>query len=395
MHARLDTRRERSRITLLSLALLLVASPSRAVAQSDVPLSVRRELAPAPGRPFRALADVALCRTFDCDRTASGALELAPTARLRIAGEGTTGRSMVRPASPISSDARVDLFYGTATRQLWIGRSTGQMHGYDSVGTAPDHWMEYGAAMRWRSVSIAVDLGSGSQTASAQRRPTAQTRINRWVDSLTGVMHEDTLTQYGSASTAYDRTRWRSTALRLGWQSDLWRLGVVLGRAGSQSERPVVWSTVEAERRLGRSLALVANVGSYPGSMAMDAPRSRWMLGAGLSVATGRLPRDERAPSSPAPAAERFVAILVAPARYRIVAHLADAERVELAADFTDWKPVTMQREIGDAWSVELPATTGVHRVSLRTDDGPWISPPGLAAQDDGFGGSAGVFVIP
>jgi hypothetical protein len=54
-----------------------------------------------------------------------------------------------------------------------------------------------------------------------------------------------------------------------------------------------------------------------------------------------------------------------------------------------------MQREASDEWSAELPASPGVHRVSVRSDGGPWISPPGLAAQDDGFGGSAGVFVIP
>jgi hypothetical protein len=54
-----------------------------------------------------------------------------------------------------------------------------------------------------------------------------------------------------------------------------------------------------------------------------------------------------------------------------------------------------MQRDAGDGWSAELLAPPGVHRISLRVDGGPWIAPPGLTAEDDGFGGSAAVFTVP
>jgi hypothetical protein len=92
---------------------------------------------------------------------------------------------------------------------------------------------------------------------------------------------------------------------------------------------------------------------------------------------------------------ERFAAIRLAPDRYRLVAHLPAAGTVELASDVTGWRPVAMRRDAGDGWSVELPASPGVHRVSLRVDGGPWIAPPGLTAEDDGFGGSAAVFTVP
>jgi hypothetical protein len=160
-------------------------------------------------------------------------------------------------------------------------------------------------------------------------------------------------------------------------------------------ERPVSWSTAEVERRIGRTLAVVMNAGTYPGSMATNDPRSRWRMGVGLSAAVGRSPRERASPASHAPNGERFAAIRVAPARYRIVARVADASRVELAADFTEWKPVAMQHDDDDVWSAELPVLPGVHRVSVRSDGAAWIAPPGLMAQDDGFGGSAGVFVIP
>jgi hypothetical protein len=75
--------------------------------------------------------------------------------------------------------------------------------------------------------------------------------------------------------------------------------------------------------------------------------------------------------------------------------HLLDAMKVELASDFTGWKPFDMQRDAGDRWSAELLAPPGVHRISLRVDGGPWIAPPGLTAEDDGFGGSAAVFTVP
>jgi hypothetical protein len=119
------------------------------------------------------------------------------------------------------------------------------------------------------------------------------------------------------------------------------------------------------------------------------------MFGAGLTVATGRRTRDASPPSDATPSVERFAAIRVSPERYRIVVHFPDAMRVELASDVTGWRPIAMQRGADDAWSAEVPASSGVHRVSFRIDGGAWIAPPGLVAEDDGFGGTAGVVVIP
>jgi hypothetical protein len=379
-----------------TVVLFALAIARRSDAQADVPLGVRHPIGD-PDQPVKVMGDAALCRTLDCRRTVSAALELARSTRWRVTAEGAAGRRVVQPASALSADARIDLFYGAPEKQLWIGRGSASVPGIDSAGSGLNRWIEYGAAARWRSVSVAIEVGAGAQTVVDERAPTNEPRIVESIDSLTGAVSVDTVTQRGSASSVLDRARWRSSVLRLGWRSDDWRLGAVLGRATTSAGRPVVWSTTEAERRVGRSLAIAASLGTYPGSLVAsmaNAPRARWMLGVGLSAATGRRTHD--APPAPPPATtERFTAIRVSPGRYRLVAHLPDATRVELASDLTGWKPVAMRRGSGDDWSAELPASSGPHRISLRADGGSWMAPPGLLAEDDGFGGSAAVFIVP
>lgn len=382
---------------LAALALLAVGTVREADAQADVPLGVRRELG-APIAPVRVIGDVALCRPLDCERTLSAGLELAPLARWRLTAEGNAGRTVMQPTASLSADARADMFYGTDQRQLWIGRGTGSARGIDSVGPGLNRWLEYGAAFRWRAVSVAVNIGAGTQTVVGERTNTNVQQIIESIDSLTGAVHVDTVMRPSNASSAFARARWSSTALRLGWRSSDWRLGVVLGRSSAATGRPVTWTTTEVERRIGRSLGVVASLGTYPGTFlatVTSAPRARWMLGVGLTAATGRRAHD--APPAPVapPSTEAFAAIRLAPGRYRIVAHLPEAMQVELASDLTTWKPVAMQRESGDAWSTELPASSGAHRISLRVDGGAWMAPPGLLGEDDGFGGSAATFVIP
>ena len=389
-----DARAVRRAGALTSLALLALAGASRVEAQADVPLGVRRVIG-SPVRPLRAVGDAALCRAMDCERTASGALELAPSARWWITAEGTIGRSVVQPASPLSTDVRVDLFYGSAERQLWIGRGAARARGLDSLGSGQNRWLEYGVAARWRAVSVAVDFGVGSQPIGGNVAQTPERKVIQVVDSMTGVVRVDTVLLLGTGD---ERTRWRSTAFRLGWRSDAWRLGTMLGRASSSTGRPIVWSTTEAERRLGSSLGIVASIGTYPGSLATTAastPRARWMFGAGITIATGRRAHDVSPPADAAPSVEQFAAVRLSSERYRIVVHFPGAARVELASDLTGWVPVVMLRGTGDTWSAEVPASSGVHRVSFRIDGGTWIAPPGLVAEDDGFGGSAGMVVIP
>lgn len=376
--------------SIVMVATLLV-SPALARSQGDVPLGARSFPEAASGRPFRALGDVVLCRTMDCARGASAAMEATPAAHWHLIAEETAGRPLVSPASPIATETRLNLFYGSEAHRIWVGRGSGSLQASDSLGRAPSRWLEYGAALRWRAVSVAVDAGTDSRPS---RVPASTSRVYQSSDSLTGETHVDTVTE--ASASELGRSRWSSVALRIGWRSDAWRLGTVIGRASTRGGRSVTWSTVEGERRLGGSLALVASAGAYPGSLTAEARRGRWMVSLGLSAPTGWLSRRRPAPAAgDAPAPDRFVATRIAPHRYRVVARVRDAARVELASDLTGWQPVAMHRDAADAWSIEIDASSGAHHVSIRADDGPWVAPAGLAATDDDYGGSAGVLLIP
>jgi hypothetical protein len=136
-------------------------------------------------------------------------------------------------------------------------------------------------------------------------------------------------------------------------------------------------------------------VGTFPRHFAIDGPRSRWTVSAGLTAATGWFSREPLARAAPGTDAESFLVLPLGSERYRIVVRLGHVTSVELASGLTGWRPVAMQRLGDDRWSADVPATSGAHRVSIRADGGPWAAPPGLVGETDDFGGSAGMFVIP
>ncbi len=71
-----------------------------------------------------------------------------------------------------------------------------------------------------------------------------------------------------------------------------------------------------------------------------------------------------------------------------------DARQVELTADFTDWQPLPLRRTSQGQWEVTIRIVSGVHRVNVRLNGGPWIVPRGLRAEEDDFGGRIGVLVV-
>ena len=71
-----------------------------------------------------------------------------------------------------------------------------------------------------------------------------------------------------------------------------------------------------------------------------------------------------------------------------------DVRSVEMTADFTDWQPIALRRVDRDTWEVTVRVTSGVHRVNVRLNGGPWIVPRGLREEADEFGSSVGVLVV-
>jgi len=80
----------------------------------------------------------------------------------------------------------------------------------------------------------------------------------------------------------------------------------------------------------------------------------------------------------------------------RLVLYTADtAADVELAGDFTDWQPRPLRRIGNGVWETVLPIPSGMHRLNVRIDRGPWIVPVGLTRAADDFGDEVGIVAVP
>jgi hypothetical protein len=66
-----------------------------------------------------------------------------------------------------------------------------------------------------------------------------------------------------------------------------------------------------------------------------------------------------------------------------------------VAGDWTAWRPVPLEQALDGRWILRLQLAAGIYRFNLIVDGERWIVPAGFATVDDGFGGKAGVLVIP
>ena len=76
----------------------------------------------------------------------------------------------------------------------------------------------------------------------------------------------------------------------------------------------------------------------------------------------------------------------------RVVA--SDSARVEVAGSFSAWQPVTLRRTT-DGWEAQVALPSGMHRVAVRINGGPWRAPANLGKVRDEFGGASGIVVVP
>lgn len=157
--------------------------------------------------------------------------------------------------------------------------------------------------------------------------------------------------------------------------------------APDTSRGPEGWAGATVAVWVAPRAAVVAAAGTYSSDLLQGLPRGRFASLA-VRLSGGRPPVWARAWTGRA---------VHAPAggtgdmRFRV----PSATRVEVAGDWTGWKPVPLTRGPDGRWTLRLQLTPGVYRFNLIVDGGRWIVPEGVAAVDDGFGGKAGVLVIP
>lgn len=132
-------------------------------------------------------------------------------------------------------------------------------------------------------------------------------------------------------------------------------------------------------------LALVASAASYPSDLLEGVPGGSY-VSIGVRVATRRVgigePRPTGRPS------------FVVPEGREVRVTLPGARTVELAGDWTAWKPVRLESAGSGTWRLRVRLPSGTYRFALRADGGPWMVPPGIPSQPDGFGGQVALLVV-
>ncbi len=154
------------------------------------------------------------------------------------------------------------------------------------------------------------------------------------------------------------------------------------------------FAAVDAAVWVTPRLAVVGAVGRQLSDLARGTPDTRF---AALAL---RIAMHDRA-SSPVPARRpptiaqsRLALVSDSTGQSRIVVAAPLGEVVELTGTVTNWEPVALVRR-GQGWELDRPVTSGVHRVLIRVDGGPWTVPANLPAAADDFGGSVGIITVP
>jgi hypothetical protein len=189
---------------------------------------------------------------------------------------------------------------------------------------------------------------------------------------------------------------------------DVFELGLSAGARGGSVGPAIggtsrVWGSVSLVQWVSSRLALVGSAGSYPVDLTQGYPGGRFVSVA-LRIASRNSRSSEHAaastraqaladPASGSSAVAFEVRTLVGNQR-ELRIHAPSARELELNADFTQWEPRRLTRGSDGWWSITLPIKPGTYQLSVRTDGGAWVPPPGLLTSADEFGGVVGLMTI-
>lgn len=177
------------------------------------------------------------------------------------------------------------------------------------------------------------------------------------------------------------------TDLSGGWHHEAGALSVGLsgGLRFQSSSGPDAddWELVDASVWLAPHAAVVLSAGRTLTDFVRGTPRTTW-VGASVRISPSphlslarRASRDRSLP--------RLTVTRITAERVDVEIVVPNATSVELMADFTNWQPITLEG-IGGVWRVGRAITSGLHRVSLRIDGGPWTAPSNLPRGEATFG---------
>lgn len=140
------------------------------------------------------------------------------------------------------------------------------------------------------------------------------------------------------------------------------------------------------------SIGVVGAAGHSLPQFGLAVPGARYGT-LGIRLALGAGPRSRRPSREPPPVASSSPRLVLA-TQLRLAIIGPPAARAEIMGDFTDWQPCPLEPDGEGRWTLPVALTPGVHHLNVRFDGGDWTVPAGTVAEDDGFGGRVGLFVV-
>jgi hypothetical protein len=186
-----------------------------------------------------------------------------------------------------------------------------------------------------------------------------------------------------------------------------WRAGRAefqgsLGARGGRGGGRGVYGEASMVLALSSRLGLTVAGGRYPTDPARGTIAGRY---ASVGVRWSGSPAPERQRPEPAWTARapiitasgtngHLAEISIAVESSTLVVMAPAARLVEIMGDFTDWQPVALTRK-GTSWHYRGPVPSGLRRLNVRVDGGPWSVPTGATIERDDFDEVVGLIVVP
>jgi len=191
------------------------------------------------------------------------------------------------------------------------------------------------------------------------------------------------------------------------WRAGRFELEGSIGARGGRGGGRGVYGEASTVFSLTRRTGLTLAAGRYPTDPTRGSVSGRYAsIGVRLSTVSPQpLPRTDpawpRPPVLPAattgtnghmPAAALAVESSSGGARLVVVAPTAGL--VEIMGDFTDWQPVALTL-VNGKWRFDGRIPSGLRRLNVRIDGGPWAVPLGATIVRDDFDDVVGAIVVP
>jgi hypothetical protein len=173
-------------------------------------------------------------------------------------------------------------------------------------------------------------------------------------------------------------------------------LQVTGGFLSTPTVRPIGFASTSAAFRLVPQLSLIATAGTRGSAMTSfgDPFQARPYVSGGLSLSV-LAPAPSRGGANDHAHSVRASLTRRPDGDYVLVIRAPGAHRVRVRADFTDWVATDCNAERGGRWTIPSPIAPGVHRLTIRIDDGAWKVPADLPAAASEYGDTVGVIMTP